>query len=297
MKKDFYINNILPRRKASLFLVFILQLAAYPFWGQGLQKKVLNVNDYSKWGQLNLNELNENGRWVSYTLSYENGTDTLFLKNTKSMLTKSFPAGTNGRFVNFDWFIFQTAKEVQLVNLKTGLKEIIKNAIQYDYSPNTGKLLLLLSQNENQRTLLIRKLDGTGKEQIASVDNFMMDPALQMVLYTSKADTKHTITLLDFSKKNKRTILGNSSGSFDNLAWHPKGKSVAFMEMPLNPSESKMVFYYDLHGNKIYKLDIDVQHELGDSLSITDKSHKLKISDDMQKVFFFCKAKNKTTNN
>jgi len=293
MKKDICTNVIFPRRKAFLFLVFILQLAACPCLGQVLQKKILNVNDYSKWGQLNLNGLNENGSWVSYTLSYENGIDTLFLKNTKSMLSKSFPAGTNGRFVNSDWFIFQTTKEVHLVNLKTGLKEIIKNAIQYDYSPNTRKLLILLSQNDNQRTLLIRKLNGTDKEQIASVDNFIMDPALQMVLYTSKADTKHEITLLDLSKKNKITILGNSSGSFDNLVWHPKGKSVAFMEMPLNPSESKMVFYYDLHGNKIYKLDIDVQNELGDSLSITDKSHKLKISDDMQKVFFSVKRKTK----
>lgn len=295
MKKYFGINVRLPRRKASLFLVLFLQLVACSLWGQVMQKKVLAVEDYAKWGKLNLKELSKNGQWVNYTMSYESGIDTLFVKNTQSMLTHRFPLGKNGHFVNPDWFIFQTSRQIHLLNLKTGKAEIVDNAVQYEYSPLMQKVLILLNENKATNTLLIRNLEGSDTNYIIGVVRFIMDPTNKRILYTSTVANQYTISLLDLSQKNKKTILHSGAAAYDNLVWHPKGKSLAFIQASNSLSNLNTIFYYDLHQEKIYNLNTENQNGFwGDSLVISNKSYQLKISDDSQKVFFSVKQKAKS---
>lgn len=291
---------LLPRRKPSFFLVFILQLVACSLWGQVLQKKDLTVNDYPKWGELSINKMSANGQWVCYTMTYESGLDTLFVKNTKSLQTKVFPLGSNGDFITPDWFTYQTAQKLHLLNLKTGKQETVDNAIQYVYAPKTKRLLILKTEKEKENALIIRDLNGISQERIERVNTFVMDPTNQIVLYTTTIGNQHSINLLQLSQKNKRTSLLNGSSSFSNLTWDEKGKSLAFMQKsPDESSSNNTIFYYNVSNKKLYTTDFHIQnHFLGDSLCMpsntTGYMFKLKISDDMHSVFFSVQQKFKS---
>src|SRR3954447_23674573 len=87
-------------QKTSLCYILFLQLAACTLWGQPLQKKILSPEDYSKWGRLELDKINADGKWISYYMTYENGLDTLFVKNTGSATAYSFPLGNRGGFIS-----------------------------------------------------------------------------------------------------------------------------------------------------------------------------------------------------
>ena len=297
MKNNYYTSVRLPRRKASLFLVLYLQLVACSLWGQAMQKKALTVEDYAKWGKLNLQELSENGKWVSYNMSYENGYDTLFVKNTESMKTHSFPLGKEGRFVHPDWFIFQTDRQIHLLNLKSEKEEIIENAVHYEYSAPTKRVLILLNKKNETNQLLIRKLDELKGEYISAIEQFSLDPSSQKVLYTTKSNLQHSIVLLELTaSKQKKTILHSGQGSYHNLAWDVKGKSLAFLQSSLLSSTPKILFYYDVNHGKIYQMDTENQRGFwGDSLTISTIGNKLKISDDSQRVFFSVQRKKKET--
>lgn len=292
MKIQFKTTVLLLRRKSFFFLVFILQLVACSLWGQVLQKKTLTAEDYPKWGRLAADKISANGQWISYQIRYENGLDTLFLKNTKSLKTQAFPLGNGGDFITPNWFSCQTAEGLHLVNLTTDKQETLTNVTQYAYVPTANQLLLLITQKGKENLLLIRKLDGTPLERIAGVNEFIMDPAKQMVLYTTTTTTnkekQHTIALLELSKKNRKTVLLNGADPFCNLVWHTKGKAVAFMQKAPDSSPSgSLLFCYKLSSKKLYRSNYENQyHFLGDSLFIPTVGSKLKISDDLQKIFF-----------
>jgi dipeptidyl aminopeptidase/acylaminoacyl peptidase len=290
----------LPWRKPPFFLVFILQLVACSLWGQGLQKKNLTVNDYSKWGELSLNRISANAEWISYNITYENGLDTLFVKNTKSLETQSFPLGNNPDFVTPHWFTYQKERALYLLNLKTGKQETVNNVLQYIYVPMKQKLLVLIAEKGKENTLTIRDLTGISQEHIRGVDKFLIDPTNQLVLYSTVIGKQHTLSLLDLSKKNKRTVLLSSSSSFSNLTWDSKGKALAFMQRSTDTSGSNnTILSYNLFSKKLYTSSPEIQFRfLGDSLlmptSDSGYKFKLKISDDLQRVFFVVQQKFKS---
>ncbi|MCC9073531.1 prolyl oligopeptidase family serine peptidase [Flavobacterium sp. F-65] len=291
---------LLPWRRPFFFLVFILQLVACSLWGQVLQKKNLTINDYPKWGELSLNKMSANGQWICYSMTYENRLDTLFVKNTKSLLTKAFPLGNNGDFITSDWFTYQTAQELHLLNLKTGKQETVDNAIQYVYAPKAKKLLILKTEKDKENVLIIRDLDGMIQERIERVNTFVMDPTNQIVLYTTTIGKQHIINLLQLSQENKKTTLFSGSSSFSNLTWDEKGKSLAFMQKyPDESSFNNTIFYYNVSNKKLYTTSSQAQNSfLGDSLcmpsNILGYMFKLKISDDMRSVFFNVQQKIKS---
>jgi dipeptidyl aminopeptidase/acylaminoacyl peptidase len=289
----------LPRRKPFFFLVFILQLVACSLWGQVVQKKAVTVNDYPKWGQLNLEKISANAEWVSYNMIYRNNSDTLFVKNTKSLKTYAFPLGQAGDFITADWFVYRTATGLHLMNLKTEKKETIHHAGQYVYAPLSKQLLILVTEKEKENRLLIRGINGSVREHIDGVSEFILDPTNQRVLYATTTGSQHSITLLELSKKNKKTVLFSGPDPFSNMVWHIKGKAVAFMQKSTDASNADTtLFYYDLSNKKLYNSDVEIQNRfLGDSLFIPSKNYRLKISEDLQKVFFVVQRKEKSKEN
>ncbi|MET3020828.1 alpha/beta hydrolase family protein [Flavobacterium hydatis] len=210
------------------------------------------------------------------------------------MKTRAFPLGNNGDFLTPNWFIYQTVEGVHLVNLTIGKQETITNVSQYMYAPIAKKLLLLINEKEN--TLLIRELNGSHEERIKGVNEFTMDPTNQRILYTTTRANQNTVNLLELSKKNQNTMLLSSLGSFTNLVWHEKGKALAFLQKSLDTAKpNTIIFYYSLSNKKLYSSHGKKQQLfLGDSLLIPTSSFKLKISDDMQSIFFTLQRKVKS---
>lgn len=294
MKRQLNIKVIFFAHRASLFLVLFLQLVACPLWGQVIQKKALTVADYPKWGELTLNKMNPEGQWITYSMHYQSGTDTLFVKNTKTSQNFIIPMGNNGDFLDSDWFMCKIPTGIHLINLKSAKQETIFDVAQYNYFPNTKELLILIRQKEKDNELLLRTLDGTIREKILGVAEFVTSPSNQAVVYTIKKGAQSTIKLLNLSKNNQKKVVLTSSGSFNNLVWDSKSENaVAFIQKSEDISKKQnSIFYYNLQQNKLYSSIPDTQRSfLGDSLYITDTSYNLQISDDAQRVFFIVRKK------
>jgi len=289
-------NVRLTRRKASFILVFILQVAACSLWGQVMQKKQLTVADYAKWGSVNLNKINENGHWISYTVSYKNGSDTLFIKNTHSLRTHFFPSGNRGEFISSKYFVYQTAEGLHLFNLENSQQETVSNATRYFYVSTAKRLVILTIDRQKKNTLIIRDIKGALQEHIEGVYNYVIDPKNQMVAYTVKNEQQENrLYLLELLKNNRKKLVCKGNGKFSDLTWHNAGKAMAFMQnMATTGNPDPDLFYYDIEPKKLYRYtSVQMRKSFGDSLSIASSNRKLKISATKSQVFFAVEPKEK----
>ena len=97
-----------------LFFLFILPLVTCPLWGQAGQKKTLTVSDYNSFGVLTFDNISKDGKWASFRMTYQNGIDTLFIKNTASGRQYTLLSASNTHFFGNDHFVYQTQKGVVL---------------------------------------------------------------------------------------------------------------------------------------------------------------------------------------
>jgi len=87
-----------------LYLFGLLLLApAHVVFGQGKQMKQLTSEDYPLWSRLTAENISDSGKWVSYSLSYQSGNDTLFVKNNKEHSIYPFPGCHTGTFNTAKW--------------------------------------------------------------------------------------------------------------------------------------------------------------------------------------------------
>ena len=86
-----------------IWISFILFLMTCLVNGQVKKTRPLTQKDYHLWSTLTPVSISDHGKWVSYTLSYESGLDTLFVKNTATAKTIALPKGHNGKFVRDSW--------------------------------------------------------------------------------------------------------------------------------------------------------------------------------------------------
>ncbi|MFB9080218.1 S9 family peptidase [Flavobacterium procerum] len=293
MKIYFKPNLRIHRRKASFILVLYLQLVACPLLGQVKQKKWITSEDYSKWGTLRINNLSADGSWASYSVSYENARDTLFIKNIKSMQTFAFPQANTDTFAGSDWFFYHNAQGMNIFNLKTGRNTVIANALQYIYSPAAKKIIALTTSNGKEKTLLICALNGNIQKKISKLDLFIVSNDKKMLLYTTSKNGTQTISISDLTEAKQDKDLLKCRTSFSNLIWHPKGNALAFTQKAEDESMSgTALLYYSLSTDKMYKSSKEylIRNVLGDSLSVAEKN-KLKISDDSHNFFFLVEQK------
>ena len=120
-KRDIYYFNIYSNRfTIILFLVllFVLQLVTCPYWGQVVQKKQLTPSDYHLWGEVKLNKISFDEKWASYSMSYEDGRDTLFVRHISTNKTYPFAKGDNSVFTQSNYFICKNSEGMQILNLK-----------------------------------------------------------------------------------------------------------------------------------------------------------------------------------
>ena len=79
---------------ATLFIVYI-------FWagtGMAQDKKALSLEDYSRWSHITGTELSDDGAWMAYVLSPNEGNDTLYVKSLQSQQAYELPLGDDACF-------------------------------------------------------------------------------------------------------------------------------------------------------------------------------------------------------
>jgi dipeptidyl aminopeptidase/acylaminoacyl peptidase len=295
LEKSWGILYILEAKCLRLGAPIIFVLVSCPILGQVKQKIQLSSADYPLWGTLQLDKISEKGKWVSYNMQYEQQTDTLFLQNTVTKKTTSFPKGTNGKFNKEDSFACVTPAGLVWVNLNTGKQQFIPQAIDFAFSANVKYILVLKNDSKNQRVLEIRTSNGEWIQGLKEVTTFILNEAEDKVLCFIKSDATNAVILLNLDETlTKKVIIEDSKSIFTNGTWDSSGTAVAFFQESIDSAIEKntKLIYYNGNENKPITLSLENQPSIPKEMQMdAGGTVKLTISQDGQKVFFGIKDK------
>ena len=209
-----------------LIALFGLLLIATSGWAQTAQKKDLTAADYHLWGKLALDKTSANGQWVSYRMGYEQGIDTLFVRNSNADKTFSFASARGSQFTTNGYFICQLKKDLVILNLKTGKQELIKSIKKYLYSPLTDRLVILTSSED----MIIRYPKEGTVIQVNQVLDFSLSPDQQMLAYTHSLNNTYSLHLFNLAHPDqKEKLVINGEENYTDFTWQKDGKSLDFL--------------------------------------------------------------------
>lgn len=278
---------------------FLVLLWSLPVISQKVQQKKLTVDDYHLWSDLQIKDLSENGEWVSYTLSYESGLDTLFVKNTTNKKQFPFPKGYNGSFSKAGWFAVRNPKGLSLVHLKSGKQQQIDQVTSYAFSGNGTELIYCTKQSGVNKLAVLR----LGSEIVVSVEGvkqFKMDNSKEKIVFNSVTKDLSTVEIVSFGKNFKReTILKETKATFHGFEWNTNDEGIAFFKKmeTFKNRENNTVILYDLKTKMKYELDAASFPDFPkDGAIVPFGMYKLTLSDDLDKVFFAVDFPPKPTN-
>ena len=294
VKKGFYFIGNLSAKCLPLWALFIFVLVACPLLGQVKQKKQLTPSDYLLWGTLQLEELSERGKWISYKMQYEKQTDTLFLKNTETKKTTAFPKGSEGKFNKEESFACLTPAGLTAINLKTNQQQFIPDAVAFAFSENGKYWIVLKKDSENQKSLEIRSSNGQQKEDIKDATAFLLNAAGNKMICTIESNKRNAVVLVNLDNiLTKKVLIEDTKYHFTNLAWNASGNALAFFQVALDKTakKDKKLIYYNCNENNPVSFSLEYQPNIPEDMQMdTGRIIPLTISDDGQKVFFGIKV-------
>ncbi|WP_163399688.1 S9 family peptidase [Flavobacterium fluviatile] len=293
-------NNIKYNRKTGTFrkrvLVFYIVLASLliSFFGfaQKKHKKQLTAADYHLWSYLKAEKLCENAKWVSFSVSYENGNDTLFVKNSTGTRTFNFPRAGKGEFIGDNWFCAISPKgELLITDLLTSKQEIIAKVLRYDLRVGTKDIILLKKQSDGNKELELKNAATNKSTILNDIGNYWYNPEADAVVYTIKSNNNTIIALLNLSDKTTTVISSNPIVfEYSDIVWQKSGKSIAFLQQPLNDDKKTTrtcVGYYTIAEHKLYTFNPAQQDNFLANMEIISSSFAyLSISEDGKRIFF-----------
>ncbi|WP_413999291.1 S9 family peptidase [Flavobacterium sp. W1B] len=264
----------------------------YFSWGQSVTKLTLKPDDYDKWSTLAFEDVSPDGKWLMYTLQYDQGPDTLFVIQTKGNRKFVFPAAKQGSFSDDgNWFTaYHPDKGLALQNLLTDRLQWIPSVIKSDFVLNDTFLTLLLKngQDYNLKVFGLKK-----KEEIffKGIKEYALNPNKNNFMIISDSNRVKVIwPSLGFKEK---IITGESKFRYKNLIWDNSGTSAVFMqELPEDdfPERNHSLYFVRnveksdgiLFLNPQEKGSIISGKRILDSPTLTD----LEISPDGQRIIF-----------
>lgn len=266
--------------------IFILPLVACPLWGQVVQKKQLTAKDYHTFADLQFDKATPNGQWASYLVTYKNGSDTLFVRNTSTKKTYSYPLGSQSNFLSNDLFACMTPKGLELLNLNKGSVQTIESVKEYGISGPTGQILVISGADPSDNSFMLLDQNGKTTQKIQNVVSFKMSPCSKKALLIRKDNASNSIGILDMGKKNSmRWIMEKNPGDFKMLTWEKTARALVFInEMADNTST---LFYYTTQNGILHQLDSKKLQGPAQGQSIFKiAQYPITISDDLQRIFF-----------
>ena len=276
--------------RVSFFILFFwvsLLLTDCSVNGQTRKGKPLTEADYHLWSTLTAEKISDYGNWVSYSLQYESGQDTLFVKSTKNSKTFAFAKGTTGQFMGEGQFgCLLPGQTFRLTNLTSAAVTEIAGVQEFAVVSD-GQYTLLYGEDH---TIQVLNLKGEITASIAHVSSYTMNPKGDVLAYSVSDGEEGKVGLLSFTKSLDKIIITTSQGSsFENLTWQEKGWSLAFVSKVIGADafSSDKVFYYRLKEQQLFQYDTTTAFGWPKNMSLNASYvGNLEISNDGSKVFF-----------
>jgi len=286
--------NILLNSCKIVWISFMLFLTTCPVSGQVKKTKQLTPNDYKLWSRLRAKEISDHGKWVSYSLSYESGMDTLFVKNTETEQTIAFAKGFNGKFRADTWFACMLPKNrFHLQNLITGKKHEVNRVQSFALVNKEQYILLFCNEEEGKTKIIIQNLEGDVIETIPNVTSFSVSPKSDKLAFCTTNSNGASVGILQFGKKIFNTNVINSNLKlFENVIWQKEGTSIVFAGRKIAGKDlyADTILYYKIKNKQLFLYDTSIEKSWPKEMILeANYSSSLGISDDEQRVFFMMK--------
>jgi dipeptidyl aminopeptidase/acylaminoacyl peptidase len=267
---------------SRLSTVFIFWLVSCPLIGQVLPKKLLSPSEYDQWGTLIMGGLSPDGKWVHYTMGYENGNDTLFVKKTKGKGLYFFAGGTGGKFGDGTFACMSKENILSFVNLKSGSKRQFEGIASFEFSKDGRYCVIAETEASERQRLQILDKAGAMVMDIENVSQFSWDDGKAAISYSNVDAGRYTIGLIDLTKDCGKKVVENGSGVPTQLTFSRDRTTLTYYvtrdtvnEVHCNDLQAGKQFVLNTKKSGYSQLTID-----------TRQDYPLKLSDDGRKVFF-----------
>ncbi|RKS03036.1 dipeptidyl aminopeptidase/acylaminoacyl peptidase [Flavobacterium sp. 102] len=264
--------------------------------GQVKKTRQLTAEDYHLWSTLNAEGISGHGSWVSYSLSYESGLDTLFVKSATTAKIVAFAKGYGGRFFGDSWFgCMLPDNRFRLVNLLSDKVQDVENVQQFDFIDH-GKYVLLYCAGKNGKTdIVIRDFAGVAVAQVANVNSYTMNKSHDLLAYCITEPSGNSLGLLRFGKKLVKTVVTTSADKqFENVVWKNDGKAIAFVSRRNDAKAftADSVLYYVIGSGALYSYETETALNWPKDMVLdANFTSSLGIADDGERVFFMIKKR------
>lgn len=277
---------------AKIMLLMTVFFISVNLRSQSLTKKRNALpSDYKLWSQAVSKGLSESGQWYTYNVSYENGSDTLFVKNLQRPTFYFYSQSRKSSFLREKWFCsLNNTDELSIVDLVSGKKEVVSNALDYEITPDNKLLIVVLKTDSNNKTLLIKSLEKSESYKIQNVLGYAYNGMGSKLIYSSTSEGNCHVSILNTDKYTTDLVLESSDENFYNFIWQQNGASAIFLSKRSsqtdNLPENQKIICYKLNTKKLYTFQ--PEESTGSNLSSTPAPaiSELVLSQDGQSVFF-----------
>lgn len=292
-----FTNTLFGRKKYYIFcpwkagfyfvFLFILPLVTCPIMGQAVQKRQLKESDYSQWGLFLIEKVSSDMKWVSYRMQYDElDTDTLFVRNVKTLQTFAFPKAIRPQFIGNGHFICSGRNDTNIIlDLKTSKQNVFENVSKIEYSSLIQKIILL---QKTEQTLKFIDTNQNVLRKFEGVTTFELSPNKKEMLFVTTQNKLQSVGLINLADKSDvKWIVRNISYLIGKISWHQSGAAFTFFGYSDVDAEDSKLYFYTIKSQKLSELDPKSQVNFPvDSFLDKEGSYELKIADNLQKVFF-----------
>ncbi|MDG3583365.1 alpha/beta hydrolase family protein [Galbibacter pacificus] len=282
---------------SKISIVAICLLALVPVPAQQRPKQTIEPEDYSSWHELGPTSIAPDGKWVSYSLLYDQRMDTLFVKHTGRDLKYVLADSQMGDFSKNSQWLSTTSKQkgVGIINLQSGATTWIENGIKSWFLDDGGFIAVML-RNEKGKSLLLKNLNGNREFKKDAIKEIEVSPDQSKIAVLLK---NNTVEIIDpYEKIGSTTLVEKSMHDRGNLIWNDRGDAVTFFEKHVDKNGSdalNLIFIPDIsQADKKKVLTPDKILSNGEIIKRT-MYPSLYIGPKKKQVFFYTQKKESQT--
>lgn len=262
------------------FLVSFFFVAVCPMMGQPLEKKMLREENFSQWHTMDVAGISQDGQWVSYSHDYEEGPDTLFVRNIKSGRMHHFPEGKSGKFGRGFFACELPGSQLAITDLVTGRHKGVENILQWEILDEDAFILTVQQAAQDKgKQLCLWDRGGNAADTIAGVTEYALQSKGRSIVYVAR--NKGAYKLFRYDTRLRLPTLLCSSGQKMYAPSMNKDGAIAFLEDTAD-GQCSLTLLSD-KGRSSILVGREAQQQISGD-------HGLKVSDDGQKVFFWTMA-------
>jgi len=283
--------KILLNIRRSFWISTNLLLIICPLMGQIKKAGYVSQEDYKKWSNLRITDLSNNAKWAAYSLSYETGEDTTFLKTTAGQTTTVLPDAKNGIFLKNNSFACLLPNNQFLIYDVENNNRICFDSIT-SFQTASRNIILRKKNADSSISVLISDLKGNLLKEITNVDLYSLSPDGNKLAFSQHKERSY-LKILDLGKKITSTKLSVSPQiHYKIIKWHHSGKSFVMAGYPekLKNKNFTELLLYKTAQNKIYYYNITLDKNFAQGVFVEGRYlNSLAVSEDQSNVFFIAK--------